>query len=192
MVVVGVLALQGDFAEHIKVLELMKINALEVKTKFDLDKCSALIIPGGESTTIGKLLTISELGKEIKKRVSNGMPFYGTCAGAIVAAKKVINEKEFTPLGLIDVVIERNAYGRQTESFEAEVHIKNEKINGVFIRAPVIKKIGKKVEILAKFEKNPVLVKQGRVIIGSFHPETEGKTIVHKLLISLIKNQENN
>ncbi|MFH1390789.1 MAG: pyridoxal 5'-phosphate synthase glutaminase subunit PdxT [Candidatus Diapherotrites archaeon] len=187
MKTIGVLALQGDFFEHTQILESMKINSIEVRNKTDLKKCSALIIPGGESTTIGKLLAISGLDKEIKKRAKKGMPVYGTCAGAIVLAKKVLNEKEFKPLGLIDVEIKRNAYGRQVDSFEAEVNIEGiGKLNGVFIRAPKIIKKGKKVETLASFEGNPVLVKQGNVLIGTFHLETEKETAMHKLLVQMI------
>tara|TARA_Y100000310_G_C20703935_1_gene832874 strand:+ start:11014 stop:11571 length:558 start_codon:yes stop_codon:yes gene_type:complete len=183
---IGVLALQGDFFEHIQILKSMKIKSIEVRNKSDLEKCSALIIPGGESTTIGKLLKISGLDKEIKKRAKKGMPIYGTCAGAIVLAKKVLNEKEFSPLGLIDVEIKRNAYGRQVDSFEAEINIKGVgRLNGVFIRAPVISKVGK-AEILAKFDGKPVLVKQGNILIGTFHPETEKETVLHDLLIQMI------
>jgi len=185
--IIGVLALQGDFLEHIQILDSMKVKAIEVRSKKDLDKCSALIIPGGESTAIGKLLVTSGLDKEIKKRVAKGMPLYGTCAGAIVAAKKVLKEKEFKPLKLIDVEIKRNAYGRQVDSFEAEVEVKGiGKLNGVFIRAPVISKVGKKVEVLAEFEGKPVLVKQGKVLVGTFHPETERETALHKLLIQML------
>jgi len=183
---IGVLALQGDFREHIQILKLMKIKSIEVRSKKDLDNCSALIIPGGESTTIGKLLSISGLDKEIKKRVKKGMPVYGTCAGAIVLAKKILNEKEFSPLGLIDVEIKRNAYGRQVDSFEAEIEIKGiGKLNGVFIRAPKIVKKGKKVEVLAKFEGKPVLVKQGNILIGTFHPETEENSEIHQIFVEM-------
>ncbi|MCR4335488.1 MAG: pyridoxal 5'-phosphate synthase glutaminase subunit PdxT [archaeon] len=187
VITIGVLALQGDFAEHIKILESMKVNAIEVRNNSDLQKCSALIIPGGESTTIGKLLKISGLDREIKKRAKKAMPIYGTCAGAIVLAKKVLNEKEFFPLELIDVEIKRNAYGRQLDSFEAEVEIKGiGKLNGVFIRAPVISKIGKKIEVLAKFEGKPVLVKQGNILIGTFHPETEKNSELHNYFLGFL------
>jgi len=184
--IVGVLALQGDFVEHIQILKLMKIDFVEVRNKNDLEKCSALIIPGGESTVIAKFLSTTGLDKEIKKRVKSGMPIYGTCAGAIILAKKVVGEKKFEPLGLIDVEIKRNAYGRQIDSFEAEMSIENKKINGVFIRAPIISKIGKKVEVLIKLDKKPVLVKQGNILIGTFHPESEGITIIHRLFLDLI------
>jgi len=194
MKTIGVLALQGDFAEHIKILESLEVNAVEVRTKNDLDDCSALIIPGGESTVIAKLLFSSGLDKEIKVRVKKGMPVYGTCAGAIIAAKKVAatkgspegSEKQFKPLGLIDVEVKRNAYGRQIDSFEAQVKVKGiGEMNCVFIRAPIISKIGRKVEILAKFEGNPVLAKQGNVLVGTFHPETEGKTAVHDFFLKM-------
>ncbi|HLC92722.1 MAG TPA: pyridoxal 5'-phosphate synthase glutaminase subunit PdxT [archaeon] len=184
---IGVLGLQGDFSEHIAALHHIGAHALEVRSKADLDQCSALIIPGGESTTISILLQKSGLDSEIKKRVAKGMPFYGTCAGAIVAAKKVIGEGRFTPLGLIDIAVKRNDFGRQVDSFEAKVDVKGHgEVNGVFIRAPRIIKIGKKVEVLAKSGKEPVLVRQGNVLAGTFHPETEGDFFAHRMLLKMI------
>src|SRR3989338_3010003 len=123
-IVVGVLALQGDFKEHLDLLRSMKAEAREVRTISDLRECSALIIPGGESTTISNLLDSSGLGAEIKKRAGKGMPIYGTCAGAIIIARKVLREKMFRPLNLIDIEVERNAFGRQVDSFEAEIEVK--------------------------------------------------------------------
>ena len=186
---IGVLALQGDFAEHILLLNEHKIHSLEVRSLEDLKKCSALIIPGGESTTMSYLMETSGLGKEIKRRVRAGMPFYGTCAGAIVAAKKVLGEKRFEPLGLIDIEIKRNDYGRQVDSFEAELEVKGAgKVNGVFIRSPIIKKIGKGVEVLASFEGKPVLVRQKNILVGTFHPETEKDFFAHKILLGMLPN----
>ncbi|VVB99513.1 Pyridoxal 5'-phosphate synthase subunit PdxT [uncultured archaeon] len=186
MVLVGVLALQGDFREHLALLKEKFIPAIEVRSIADLQKCTCLIIPGGESTTIAKLLETSGLAKEIKKRVSKGMPFYGTCAGAILAAKKVAGEKRFRPLGLIDIEIGRNAYGRQVDSFETGLDVKGHgRLNGIFIRAPVIRKIGKEVEVLAEFEGHPVLVCEGNVLVGTFHPETEKNFFMHKMLLGM-------
>ncbi len=204
---VGVLALQGDFREHVLLLHSMGAGATEVRNRADLERCSALIIPGGESTTMSKLMHGSGLDVEITKRVKNGMPLYGTCAGAIVIARKVAGEKRFRPLGLIDIEVARNAYGRQVDSFESEVEVKamhrgrgagrrgdiavgagpagQVKIKGVFIRAPVIKKAGRGVEVLATLDKRPVLVRQGNVIAGTFHPEIAGETAVHKLLVGI-------
>ena len=158
---------------------------------------------------MAKLMASCGLDFEIKKRVAKGMPFYGTCAGAILAAKKVAGEKRYKPLGLIDIEIGRNAYGHQADSFEAEIEIKThwpsqdfafvnkghhknnsggpEKINGIFIRSPVIKKAGPKVEVLARLGNRPVLVRQGNVLAGTFHPETEKNFICHKMLIEMIQ-----
>ncbi|HZX20096.1 MAG TPA: pyridoxal 5'-phosphate synthase glutaminase subunit PdxT [archaeon] len=187
MKTIGVLALQGDFAEHIQLLKSMKIPAIEVRNKSDLEKCSALIVPGGESTTISKLLVSTGLDFEIKKRVSKGMPFYGTCAGAIIAAKTIPGEKEFIPLNLIDVEIKRNAFGRQTDSFETELDVKGiGKMNGIFIRAPIIVKTGKGIELLASFDGKPVLVRKKNILLGSFHPETEGNTKLHEYFLKML------
>ena len=194
---IGVLALQGDFREHISLLESHNVPALEVRTKNDLAQCSALIIPGGESTTMALLLSESGLAGGIKARVKKGMPFYGTCAGAILAAKKVAGEKRFRPLGLIDIDVRRNAFGRQADSFEAEVEVKAgsgavqgpkgaQFVNGIFIRSPVITRCGKKVEVLARLNGRPVLVRQGKVLAGTFHPETDGNFFAHKMLIELM------
>ena len=185
--VVGVLALQGDFREHLELLRSMKAEAREVRTISDLRECSALIIPGGESTTISNLLDSSGLGAEIKKRAGRGMAIYGTCAGAIIIARKVLREKMFRPLNLIDIEVERNAFGRQVDSFEAEIEVKGlGKLNGVFIRAPVIKKAGKKAEVLASFNGKPVLVRQGNILAGTFHPEAEHSTKIHEFFLEMI------
>ena len=185
--VVGVLALQGDFREHLELLRSMNAEAREVRSVQDLRECSALIIPGGESTTISNLLDSSGLGAEIKKRAGRGMAIYGTCAGAIIIARKVLREKMFRPLNLIDIEVERNAFGRQVDSFEAEIEVKGlGKLNGVFIRAPVIKKAGKKAEVLASFNGKPVLVRQGNILAGKFHPEAEHNTKIHEFFLEMI------
>ncbi len=186
MKTIGALAIQGDFKEHMALLHSMGVGCIEVRSISDMQKCSALIIPGGESTTISKLLSDSGLGKEIKSRAKKGMPVYGTCAGAIVIAKKVAGEKRFSPLGLIDIEVERNAYGRQADSFESEIDFAGGKIRGVFIRAPLITKIGKGVEALATLNGRPVLVRQGKIIAGTFHPELAGERAVHELLLGLL------
>ena len=137
---IGVLALQGDFREHISILNKLKLEGVEVRTKQELDKVKGLIIPGGESTTMGKLLKKYKLDIEIKKRNKQGMPIYGTCAGAILLAKEIINSEQ-PRLNLIDISIDRNAYGRQTDSFEANIPFPGSKklFNAIFIRAPIIK-----------------------------------------------------
>jgi 5'-phosphate synthase pdxT subunit len=184
----GVLALQGGFAEHCKALRECGAEALEVRSVKELDSCSSLIIPGGESTVMAKLLMQTGLGKEIKKRAGKGMPVFGTCAGAVMLSGKVTAEKRFRPIGLVDAEICRNAYGRQLESFEAPLLIKGipEPFNGVFIRAPVIKKAGKSVEVLARHGKSPVLMKQGKIMVCTFHPELEGNPAIHRYFLSLL------
>lgn len=184
---IGVLAMQGDFKEHLDVLHSLDANAIEVRSREDFAKCDALIIPGGESTVISKLISDLGIDTEIKKRAKRGMPLYGTCAGAIVCAKKITGEKRFRPLGLIDIEVARNAYGRQQDSFEAGLEIKGVgKIKAAFIRAPVFSKTGKKVEVLASFGGKPVLVRQKNVIAGAFHPEIEGEHAIHKLFLRML------
>lgn len=187
LVKIGVLAFQGDFFEHCVLLKSMDLGCLEVRTKKDLGACDALIIPGGESTVINSFLVESSLDSEIKKLVASGLPLLGTCAGAIICAKKIKGKNSFKPLNLIDVSIERNSYGRQIDSFEAELSVRRKKIRGVFIRAPVILSCGKGVEVLAEFNGKPVLAKQKNVIISTFHPELVGERLVHELLLKEIR-----
>jgi 5'-phosphate synthase pdxT subunit len=188
VVVAGVLALQGDFQEHAAIFESLGVKAIEVRNKQDLSKCELLAIPGGESTAISNLLSISGLGLEIKKRARQGMVVFGTCAGAILLAKKVIGEKRYKPLGLIDIEIKRNAFGRQIDSFEAELEVKGiGKVNGVFIRAPEILKFGKGVEVLATFRNKPVIVRQHNVVVATFHPEIAKENKIHLMLTELAK-----
>ncbi len=187
--IVGVLAFQGDFAEHIDVLKSLHVPVLEVRSLEDVSRVSALIIPGGESTVIAKFLEESGVGKEIQKRIKNmknPLWVFGSCAGAIILARKATGKNAPITLRLIDVVIDRNAYGTQVDSFEAEL-----KISGIrtpvpvaFIRAPKITKIGKNVEVLAKFRGEPVLVRQGRVMISTFHTEVRSSLELHRLFVS--------
>ena len=185
---IGVLALQGDFLEHIKVLKKLNVSTSEVRTKKELDTVDALIIPGGESTTIGKLLKKYKLDKEIKSRFKHGMPIYGTCAGAIIIAKEILDYDKQPKLGLIDITIDRNAYGRQIDSFETKLTIKGLKkeFNAIFIRAPKIERIGKDIEVLAKHNDEPVLIKNSHALISTFHPEMTGDLRVHKLFLKMV------
>jgi len=186
---VGILALQGDFAEHKKILDKLKVKNILVKTKQDLGKVNALIIPGGESTTIGKLLKETGLGKKIILKARKGLAVFGTCAGAILLAKKVIGKKEFS-LNLFDTVIERNAFGRQNQSFEEKIKTSFGLIEVSFIRAPKIKSIGKKAEIIGKLKKEIVIAKQGKILISTCHPEISSDTKLHEFFLKMIKNQE--
>jgi 5'-phosphate synthase pdxT subunit len=169
---IGVLALQGDFKEHLASLEKLKVHALEIRTKEDLQKVEALIMPGGESTTIAKLLLSTGLDQAIVQRVKEGMPVWGTCAGAILLAKKVITNVPLeTQLKLIDVEIERNSYGRQSDSFITSLDLEGETFDAFFIRAPRITKIGKGVKMILEYKKDPVLVRSKNILLSTFHPE---------------------
>jgi len=188
---IGVLALQGDFREHINMLKKLEVETVEVRTKKDLEEIQGLIIPGGESTTIGKLLIKYSLDKSIIKKYKEGMAIYGTCAGAILLASEIIGNEQ-PKLGLIDISVARNAYGRQIDSFETDLEIDgfNKNFHSIFIRAPIIRKIRNGVKILAKHKKEPVLLRNGRILISTFHPEMTDDTRIHEYFIKMIK--ENN
>lgn len=169
---IGVLALQGDFKEHLASLARYHVQGLEVRTPEDLKQVDALILPGGESTTMAKLMLSTGLDSAIRARVKAGMPVWGTCAGAILLAKKVHSQVPLDAhLSLIDIEIERNSYGRQTESFAVELTFGKQKINAFFIRAPRILSTGRWVEVLAKHKGDPVLVKTKKVLVSTFHTE---------------------
>ena len=184
---IGVLALQGDFEEHIKTLQKLGVKAKEVRLPTDLKELHGLIIPGGESTVISNLMQKYSFGKAIKKAHQKGMAVFGTCAGAIIVSKKILRDKKVKPLGLIDIEVERNAYGRQVDSFEAELKLGEKNFTAAFIRAPIIKKTGKGVNVLCVHENKPVLVQQGNVLAGTFHTELFGETIVHEVFLGMIK-----
>ena len=186
---VGVLAVQGDFAEHALILKKLKVQSKEIRTPKDLENIDGLIIPGGESTSIGKQIKELELVSAIKKLEKKGLPILGTCAGAILLANKIIGKHE-VKLGLIHATLERNAYGRQNESFQTKLNAKIGKLNVAFIRAPKIKKIGKKVQILGMHGKEIVLAEENNILIATFHPEITGDLQVHAYFISKIKKIE--
>jgi 5'-phosphate synthase pdxT subunit len=187
MPAVGVLALQGDFREHLKVLTEVGADAFEVRTPAELERADALIIPGGESTTIGKLADRFGLITPLRDRIIEGMPVCGTCAGMIFLAASVTEGGQHL-LGVLDVVVERNAFGRQNESFEADVDIAgfDTRFPAVFIRAPWVAKLGAGVEALATISQHPVMVRQGSLLATSFHPELTGDHRIHRMLIDLI------
>jgi|SRR3989338_1751156 len=188
--IIGVLALQGDFKEHIEILKKCGVDAVEVRLPSDLNEVSGLVIPGGESTTIGKLLDSSGLHDSIVKKYGKGMPIYGTCAGAILLAKKIEGSDQ-PRLGLLDVNVKRNDYGRQLDSFEAPLDLRRiGKINGIFIRAPIISSIGKNVEILGKEKNNPVLIQQGNILASTFHPELTDDKRVHEYFIKMVRDSQ--
>lgn len=169
---IGVLALQGDFKEHLHSLVDYGVNGLEVRTPQDLKKVDALILPGGESTTMAKLLVSTGLDKAIVKAAGQNLPIWGTCAGAILLSKKIISSVPLaTQLNVLDVTMERNSYGRQTESFVRNVEIDRKKSEVFFIRSPRIRKVGKGVKILSRHGRDPVLVKSNHILASTFHSE---------------------
>lgn len=180
---IGVLVLQGDFAEHLKILARCGYRAAEVRSTQDLEAVNALIIPGGESTTILKLIDRCGLRDPLTKKITDGMPVFGTCAGAIVLAQRVSDGEP--PLGLLDVTITRNAYGRQVDSFEADLEVEGFEtpVRGVFIRAPVIDEMGAEVEIMASWGDRPVLVRSSNLLASTFHPELAGEHRIHKYFV---------
>lgn len=186
--IVGVLGLQGDFREHLWALQKLQVEAIVVKTVEDLKRVKGLIIPGGESTTIGRLARLTGIADELKKRAIEGMPVYGTCAGMILLAKRIANYPDQYSFGLMDITVERNAYGRQVESFEVDLDIKaiGDKFKAIFIRAPKIVECGEKVEVLAKYDGSPVLVQQDSLLAGSFHPELGTDLRVHEYFLRMV------
>jgi 5'-phosphate synthase pdxT subunit len=183
---VGVLALQGDFREHGFVLRELGVEPVEVRTRDQLAEVEALVIPGGESTAIGKLARQHGLVEPIVERARAGMPMLGTCAGMIVMAERVAG---FEPLfGLVDVTVTRNAYGRQVESFEDDVEVRgiDEPVRGVFIRAPQVDEVGDGVEVLAEYAGKPVVAQQGNLLVAAFHPELVGETRLHAYLLGKV------
>ena len=186
---IGVLALQGDFALHAKALAKCGVEAVEVRKPSELDEIDGLIIPGGESTTLLNLMDAWNFPAALEKFHSAGKPIFGTCAGLIILARDVENPKQFS-LGLIDVAVERNAYGRQRESFEAQGTVRLDdrpvQLEMVFIRAPRIRRIGPGVQVLAEHHGEPVMARQHRVLVATFHPELTDSTAVHQYFCDVV------
>lgn len=186
---VGVLALQGDVPEHVRALEAAGATPIEVKDAEALGEVDGLIIPGGESTTIGKLIERFGLIEPLRERIDAGMPAWGTCAGLILMAREVVGRQSVpVSIGCLSVSVERNAYGRQVDSFESDIDVSgfDSPFRAVFIRAPVIGSVGVDVEVLASHDGVPVLVRQGRMLGSSFHPEMTGDTRVHELFVGMV------
>jgi len=188
---VGVLALQGDFREHLIALGECGVSGKLVKTAADIAQVDALVIPGGESTTIYKLAKAFDLFELISKRIADGMPTYGSCAGMILVSKSIVDPASAQEtFGGIDMQVRRNAFGRQTESFEVDLDFKGitgKQFRGVFIRAPWVESYGAGVEVLATVEiagvSHPVAVSSGKVLATAFHPELTGDNRVHRFFI---------
>ena len=180
----GVLALQGAFREHREVLAVLGVAVTEIRTPDQLGDVDALVIPGGESTTMAHLLESSALREPLRVAIADGLPVLGTCAGLIVLAREVLDGRpDQEPLGAIDITARRNAYGRQRQSFEADLTIKGlgaPTFRGVFIRAPAIERVGDAVEVLAEHNGRPVLAREARVWVTTFHPELARDSRVHE------------
>jgi pyridoxal 5'-phosphate synthase pdxT subunit len=177
---IGVLALQGNFREHAQVLRALGADVVEVRKPEQLDGLDGLVIPGGESTTITRLMRLYGIDEALRRFER---PIFGTCAGMIVLDRE--------HLGLLDVVVRRNAYGRQVASFEADLELEGDRepLRGVFIRAPWIEEAGDDVEVLAEHGGRPVLARQGRILVASFHPELTGDSRVHEMFVGLVEEE---
>jgi 5'-phosphate synthase pdxT subunit len=201
---VGVLAIQGDVQENListqKALAELGIEgkAVDVKTADDVSKLDGLIIPGGESTTIGQLSLVNSSLRVIKEKIEGGMPVLGICAGMILLAKtaddRVMGKTNQPLLDLLEIKLERNSFGRQKESFEAEISMDSiniPKFNGVFIRAPSVSEVSSDVEVLSKFNEKIVAIKKGNIIGTAFHPELTTDVSLHKYFVNLVKESKN-
>ncbi len=187
---IGVLALQGAFREHILSVEALGASTVAVRLPDQLDGLDGLIIPGGESTAIGKLMTTYRFYEPIIQRHDEGMAVWGTCAGAILIAKEIVDGlPDQRSLELMDIAVRRNAYGRQVASFEADLdvaHVTGGAFRGVFIRAPWIETVGEGVEVVAEHDGHIVAARQGRLMATAFHPELTGDLRVHRLFLEEI------
>ena len=182
---VGVLALQGDFEAHERLLRGAGAESIQVRTKDELDSVDALVIPGGESTTIRKLAHEYELVEPLRKRAEQQMPILGTCAGMIVCARNVADGDE-PVVPCVDINVRRNAYGRQVDSFETDLDVRGVgPMHAVFIRAPWIEAVGDGVDVLATHDGRPVVVRNGAVTLAAFHPELAGDDRLHRLALAL-------
>jgi len=185
---IGVLALQGAFIEHEKKIKQCGAQSRQVRTVEDLQDVEGLIIPGGESTAIGKLMVEHGLDKAIKKKYEQGMSIWGTCAGMILLAAGIKNMHQFS-LGLMDISVVRNGFGRQVNSFETELEIKGiGRKTGVFIRAPYIDRAGQEVEVMAEYNNHIVMARQGdKLLATAFHPELTDDLSIHEYFLSLVE-----
>jgi pyridoxal 5'-phosphate synthase pdxT subunit len=189
--IIGILALQGDFEAHKRALARAGANAVEVRNRQDLDRIDGLIIPGGESTTMLKLLREENLFEPVR-RFGAGKPIFGTCAGTILLATDVLHPHQ-EALGLMDLTVERNAYGRQIDSRIARLDLESEPFEAVFIRAPIIRSTGSGVRVLLKYQDAPVLVEQGKHMAATFHPELTGDARIHERFVAKVRaNQDEN
>ena len=188
---VGVLALQGAFAAHSDCLTSIGVQSIEVRNPEQLSSVDALLMPGGESSTMSQLLESSGLFDPIAARIADGMPVFGTCAGMILLASEILDGRsDQRSFSAIDISVRRNAFGRQVDSFEATVNSSVGNFHGVFIRAPRIERVGEDVEVLGSFNDEPVLVRQGNVLAASFHPELSNDARLHEYFVSITANRK--
>ena len=190
---IGILALQGAFVEHAKVLDQLGVESVEIRNLDDFQQdqsdLSGLILPGGESTTMGKLLRDQDMLLPIRESILSGLPVFGTCAGLILLAKEIISQKE-SHLGTMDMVVERNAYGRQLGSFYTEAECKGVgKIPMTFIRGPIISSVGEDVEILATVNNQIVAAQEKNMLVTSFHPELTDDVLLHQYFLNMCKEK---
>lgn len=186
---IGILALQGAVAPHLRALDELGAQGQPVRTAAQLDAVDALVIPGGESTTISMLLERAALRTPLADRIAQGMPVLGTCAGMILCAREILDGRDDQiPLGAIDLVVRRNAFGRQIDSFEADLEVTglDEPFHAIFIRAPVAEAVGDGVEVLAQVEGRPVLCRERAVMVASFHPELSDDRRIHRQFLDLV------
>ena len=188
---IGVLALQGAFAAHSDCLTSIGVQSIEVRTPEQLNSVDALLMPGGESSTMSQLLESSGLFDPISTRIAVGMPVFGTCAGMILLASEILDGRsDQRSFSAIDVSVRRNAFGRQVDSFEATINSSVGDFHGVFIRAPRIERVGEDVEVLGSINDEPVLVRQGNVLAASFHPELSNDARLHEYFVSITANRK--
>jgi 5'-phosphate synthase pdxT subunit len=184
---IGVLALQGAFAAHARVLESLGAEAVEVRTPAGLDGLDGVVLPGGESTTMSQLLINTGLFEPLSKLVAGGLPVLGTCAGMILLATEVVDGRaDQRSFGAIDMRVRRNGYGRQRDSFETDIDIGGQQFHAVFIRAPIVEAVGDRVQVVATFDGHPVLCRSGSVTVASFHPELSDNSRVHQEFLKTI------
>ncbi len=190
MPTIGVLALQGDVREHVHMLEEAGAKAMAVRRPAELETVDGLVIPGGESTTMWKLAEIFEMLEPLRLRVKEGMPAYGSCAGMIMLADRIQDGIDGQQtIGGIDMVVRRNAFGRQVDSFESDLSFAGAPVHAVFIRAPWVESVGSEVEVLATAPPGDriVAVRQGPLLATSFHPELTGDTRVHEYFVNMVR-----
>ena len=188
---VGVLALQGAFAAHSDCLTSIGVQSIEVRTPEQLHSVDALLMPGGESSTMSQLLESSGLFDPISARIAAGMPVFGTCAGMILLASEILDGRsDQRSFSAIDISVRRNAFGRQVDSFEGAINSSIGDFHGVFIRAPRIERVGDEVEVLGSINNEPVLVRQGNVLAASFHPELSNDARLHEYFVSITANRK--